>query len=506
MRERTHIINMTENTNKKRAYAQKARPTTGKKPYYGKKFDPRRQDRRQATGDGVDVRIGQNFPLTIKRLGINGEGIGYFKRKIVFVPGVLPDEVAVVKVTDVQPKYIAAKVLKIREKSPNRVTPRDEYADEVGGFELEHMTYPAQLAFKKDVIAQALEKFQPRGWTDYDLRDTIGMANPYEYRNKAQFPVRKIGDKLSVGMYKRSSHDLVDLPVVHTQDPATMKVLRTVRDLLDKLSVSIYNEDKNRGTVKTIVARASHTTSEVQLTFVTNTDGFPGDAALIEAINQALPEVTGIFQNFNPGRTSIVWGEETIKLWGKDYIEETIMGKTFQLSPRAFMQLNYTQMTVVYNEALAALDLTHADKLVDAYAGVGTIGLSLADKVSEVRGMEIIPEAVDDANINAEINHITNAKYEIGTAEELFPKWQAEGWIADALVVDPPRTGLDTALRREILRTKPEKFVYISCNASTLARDLVDLTQAYQVEYIQSIDMFPQTARWEGVVKLTRRD
>ncbi len=492
---------MSEQNNNKRPYPPKKGGFKG-----SKKFDPRRQTQRHDNGDGVAVRVGQNFPLTIKRLGINGEGIGYFKRKIVFVPGVLPDEVAVVKVTEVQPKYIAAKVLKIREKSPNRVKPRDEYADEVGGFELEHMTYPAQLAFKKDVIAQALEKFQPKGWSTYDLRNTIGMANPYEYRNKAQFPVRKIGDKLSVGMYKRSSHDLVDLPVVNTQDPATMKVLRTVRDLLDKLSVSIYNEDKNRGTVKTIVARASHTTGDVQLTFVTNTDGFPGDTALIEAINKALPEVTGIFQNYNPGRTSIVWGEETIKLWGQDYIEETIMGKTFQLSPRAFMQLNYTQMTVVYHQALTALDLTHADKLVDAYAGVGTIGLSLADKVGEVRGMEIIPEAVDDANINAEINHITNAKYEVGTAEALFPKWQAEGWVADALVVDPPRTGLDTALRREILRTKPEKFVYISCNASTLARDLVDLAQAYQVNYIQSIDMFPQTARWEGVVKLTRRD
>lgn len=492
---------MSEQNNNKRPYPPKKGGFKG-----SKKFDPRRQPQRHDNGDGVAVRVGQNFPLTIKRLGINGEGIGYFKRKIVFVPGVLPDEVAVVKVTEVQPKYIAAKVLKIREKSPNRVKPRDDYADEVGGFELEHMTYPAQLAFKKDVIAQALEKFQPKGWSTYDLRDTIGMANPYEYRNKAQFPVRKIGDKLSVGMYKRSSHDLVDLPVVNTQDPATMKVLRTVRDLLDKLSVSIYNEDKNRGTVKTIVARASHTTGDVQLTFVTNTDGFPGDTALIEAINKALPEVTGIFQNYNPGRTSIVWGEETIKLWGQDYIEETIMGKTFQLSPRAFMQLNYTQMTVVYHQALTALDLTHADKLVDAYAGVGTIGLSLADKVGEVRGMEIIPEAVDDANINAEINHITNAKYEVGTAEALFPKWQAEGWVADALVVDPPRTGLDTALRREILRTKPEKFVYISCNASTLARDLVDLAQAYQVDYIQSIDMFPQTARWEGVVKLTRRD
>ncbi|QEA59134.1 23S rRNA (uracil(1939)-C(5))-methyltransferase RlmD [Leuconostoc koreense] len=494
---------MTEQN--KRPY-QKSRNNNSKKTYYGKKFDPRKSGApRGNTSDGVNVRIGQNFPLTIKRLGINGEGIGYFKRKIVFVPGALPNEVAVVKVTEVEPKYIAAKVLKIREKSPDRVKPLDEFADSVGGFELEHMNYPAQLRFKKDVLVQSLEKFQPKGWSDYDIRETIGMENPYEYRNKAQFPVRKIGDELSVGMYKRGSHELVDLPVVHTQTPATMKVMRTVRELLDKLSVSIYNEDKNRGTVKTIVARVSHTTGEVQLTFVTNTDGFPGDTALIEAINKALPEVTGIFQNYNPGRTSLIWGEETLKLWGKDYIEETILGKTFQLSPRAFMQLNHTQMSVVYNQALSALDLTHADKLVDAYAGVGTIGLSLADKAGEVRGMEIIPEAVDDANHNAALNHINNAKYEVGTAEKLFPKWQAQGWVADALVVDPPRTGLDTALRREILRTQPEKFVYISCNASTLARDLVDLSKAYQVDYIQSIDMFPQTARWEGVVKLTKR-
>jgi 23S rRNA (uracil-5-)-methyltransferase RumA len=284
-----------------------------------------------------------------------------------------------------------------------------------------------------------------------------------------------------------------------------MKVIRKVAELLDKLSVSIYNEDKNRGTVKTIIARVSHTTGDVQLTFVTHTDGFPGDTALIAAINQALPEVVGIFQNYNPGRTSLVWGEETLKLWGRDTIEETILGKTFQLSPRAFMQLNHTQMTVAYEEALTALNLSHADKLVDAYAGVGTIGLTLADKAGEVRGMEIVPEAVDDANDNAARNNITNAHYEVGTAEALFPKWQTQGWVADALIVDPPRTGLDTALRREILRTKPEKFVYISCNASTLARDLVDLAQVYQVEYIQSIDMFPQTARWEGVVKLTKR-
>lgn len=470
-----------------------------------KKKSYRPYSHNRSTPKDVLVKVGQKFPLTIKRLGINGEGIGYYKKKIVFVPGVLPNEVAVVKVTEVSPKFLSAKVMSIREKSPDRVTPLDEHANIVGGFELEHMTYAAQLAFKKDVIVQALEKFQPRDWQSINLRDTIGMQHPYEYRNKAQFPIRKIQGELKMGMYARGSHELIDLPVVHTQDPLTMTVMRKVRDLLEKQSISIYNEEKNKGTVKTVVARASQTSGQVQLTFVTNTDGFPGDSELIQAIQKELPQVVGIFQNYNPGRTSLVWGDETIKLWGQDYIEETILGKTFQLSPRAFMQLNHTQMTVAYETAIAALDLKHADRLVDAYAGVGTIGITLADKAGEVRGMEVIPEAVDDAMINAQINGIDNATYEVGTAEQLLPQWQKEGWIADALVVDPPRPGLEPALKKEILRTKPEKFVYMSCNPSTLARDLVELSKVYRVDYIQSIDMFPQTPRWEGIAKLTRR-
>lgn len=175
------------------------------------------------------------------------------------------------------------------------------------------------------------------------------------------------------------------------------------------------------------------------------------------------------------------------------------------MSPRAFLQLNPKQTQRLYSEAIAALDLAHADKLIDAYAGVGTIGISLADQVDEVRGMDTVPDAVDDANENAVDNGVMNADYFIGAAEDLIPKWAAEGWIADALVVDPPRTGLDDALRKTILATKPEKFVYISCNESTLARDLVDLVKVYDVDYIQSIDMFPQTARWEGIVKFTKR-
>ena len=169
------------------------------------------------------------------------------------------------------------------------------------------------------------------------------------------------------------------------------------------------------------------------------------------------------------------------------------------------MQLNPRQTQRLYNEAISALDLTQADKLIDAYSGVGTIGITLADHAGEVRGMDTVPEAIDDANENALDNGVKNAAYYTGAAEDLILRWANEGWVADALVVDPPRTGLDEELRLTILDTQPDKFVYVSCNASTLARDLVDLTRVYNVEYIQSIDMFPQTARWEGIVKFTKK-
>lgn len=454
--------------------------------------------------DGVQVKIGDKLLITVKRLGINGEGIGYYKRKITFIPGALPDEVVEVEVTNFTPKFIEAEIIKIKKKSPDRVVPVDDQS--VGGVELAHLAYPAQLAFKQDIIRQALEKYQPRGYEKIDLRPTIGMDQPTGYRNKAQFPVRQMKDgSINVGMYRRNSHFLVDLPKISTQHPATLKVVRTVRDILADMEMPIYEEKRDAGIVKTLIARVSESTGDVQLTIVTNTEKLPGATQLIQRIHAELPEVVSISQNVNPGQTSLIWGEDTKLLWGQEYITETINGKTFKLSPRAFLQLNPKQTQRLYSEAIAALDLAHADKLIDAYAGVGTIGISLADQVDEVRGMDTVPDAVDDANENAVDNGVMNADYFIGAAEDLIPKWAAEGWIADALVVDPPRTGLDDALRKTILATKPEKFVYISCNESTLARDLVDLVKVYDVDYIQSIDMFPQTARWEGIVKFTKR-
>ncbi|UIF28580.1 23S rRNA (uracil(1939)-C(5))-methyltransferase RlmD [Levilactobacillus brevis] len=465
-----------------------------------------RSNRQRRETPQVQVEIGQRFPLTIKRMGINGEGIGYYKRMAVFIPGALTGEEVVAEVTSVATRYLRAKVHRIRQTSPHRVDPRDSYADQVGGFELEHLDYPEQLKFKRDVVAQSLERYQPEGYQHYDLRPTLGMDDPYGYRNKAQFQVRRNAEgQVEAGLYAERSHDLVDLPTCSVQMPVTMHVMRAVVAMLQDLDMPIYDEEQGSGIVKTLVVRAAAHTDDVQLVFITNSPKLPHKHDLLTRIAAELPEVTSVMQNINPGKTSLVWGDDTQHLAGAEAITEKLDGLAFKLSARAFLQLNPYQMEVLYAEAKKALDLQPGETVVDAYSGIGTIGLSLANVAEEVRGMDVIPEAVADSNENAAANGITNAHYELGTAEELLPKWIMAGFHPDAIVVDPPRTGLDSTLIETILAVRPPKLVYISCNPSTLAKDLVELTHDYRVDYIQSVDMMPQTARCEAVVKLSRR-
>lgn len=465
----------------------------------------RRRNYRRETPQ-VEVEVGQRFPLTIKKMGINGEGVGYYKRMAVFVPGALTDEEVVAEVTSVANRYLRAKIHRIRKASPYRVEPRDSYAAQVGGFELEHLAYPQQLLFKKDIVAQSLERYKPRGYKDYTLKPTLGMNDPYGYRNKAQFQVRQTADgTVQAGLYAERSHDLIDLPTCSVQMPVTMTVMRTLVQLLQDLAIPIYDEEHGAGIVKTLVVRAAANTDDVQVVFITNSQKLPHKHQLLDQIAAQLPQVTSVMQNVNPGKTSLIWGDDTRHLAGEETITERLGGLAFKLSARAFLQLNPAQTEVLYDQARTALDLQPGETVVDAYSGVGTIGLSLAAKAAEVRGMDVIPEAVADANANATANGITNAHYEVGTAEELLPKWAMNGFHADAIVVDPPRTGLDATLMDTILAMRPDKLVYISCNPSTLAKDLVTLTEDYRVVYIQSVDMMPQTARCEAVVKLARR-
>lgn len=458
-----------------------------------------------AKNKNVAVNPGDRFPLTIRRLGVNGHGIGYFKHKVCFVPGALPGEVVVAEVTRVKPRFLEAKIHRLRKTSKYRVKPRDSYADIAGGFELENLRYSEQLKFKRQVVLDSLSKFQPYGWRSYDVRPTIAAPEEYGYRNKAQFQVRLVNGHVAAGLYQPGSHTLVDMKECAVQMPRTMKVIRTVVKLIEDLQIPVYDEQHNSGIIKTLVVRESWTTGELQLTIITNTPKLIHKHQLLTAISQQLPQVVSVMQNVNPGDTPLVWGQQMIHLAGKEAITESLMGLDFKLSARSFLQLNPEQTETLYEETAKALALNQDNTLIDAYAGIGTIGLSLASRVKAVRGMEVIPEAVADANENARANNIANARYEVGKAEELLPQWQQAGLRFDALVVDPPRVGLDNNFIKAVLKTKPRKFVYVSCGMASLARNLCRLTSAYHVDYIQPIDMMPQTARCEAIVKLSLR-
>ncbi|MGX7058980.1 23S rRNA (uracil(1939)-C(5))-methyltransferase RlmD [Vagococcus humatus] len=451
------------------------------------------------------LKENQAITLPIKRLGINGEGIGYFRKTICFVKGALPGETVKATITRVAPKFVEAKTEKVLKKSPERITPPCEIYDTCGGCQLQHLSYQGQLAFKRDVVKQALHKFKPKGYQRYTLNPTIGMETPWGYRNKLQFQMRQTqAGTCYGGLYQPDSHQLVPIETCPVQHPATTHVYQQVLAICNQLKLEMYHERKNTGWLKTLMVRVGIKTGEVQVVFITRDATFPKKAEVLTLIEERLPTVASVMQNVQPKKSSQIMGEETIHLAGKTRIEEHLEEVIFDLSPKAFFQLNPLQTEVLYQEARKALAAKPTDIVVDAYCGVGTIGLSLASHVKEVWGMDTIDQAITDAKENAKRIGVTNAHYQVGQAETLLPQWLKQGLKPTAVVVDPPRTGLGEAFITSLLTYPVEKLVYVSCNPSTLARDLVKLTQVYNVHYLQSVDMFPQTARAEVVVKLTK--
>lgn len=451
----------------------------------------------------MNVVLKQRIPLKIKRMGINGEGIGFYKKTLIFVPGALKGEEVFCQISSVRRNFAEAKLLKINKKSKNRVDPACSIYKECGGCQIMHLQYDKQLEFKTDVIRQALMKFKPEGYENYEIRKTIGMPEPEHYRAKLQFQVRSFGGNVRAGLYAQGTHRLIDIKDCLVQDRLTQEMINRVAELLGKYKLPIYNERKIAG-VRTVMIRRAQASGEVQLIFITS-KRLDFDDVVIELVRE-FPELKTVAVNINASKTSDIYGQITEVIWGQESINEEVLDYGFSLSPRAFYQLNPKQTQILYSEAVKALDVKEDDDLIDAYCGVGTIGLAFAGKVKSVRGMDIIPEAIQDAKENALHMGFTNTHYEAGKAEDIIPRWYSEGFRANALIVDPPRTGLDDKLLNTILKMPPEKMVYVSCNTSTLARDLVTLTKVYHVHYIQSVDMFPHTARTEAVVKLQRKE
>lgn len=450
-----------------------------------------------------------NVKITIKKMGINGEGVGYYQRKIIFIPKALPNEVVITKITEEQPNFLRGEIVSLLQASPIRAQrPADltKLSHSVGGLELAHVKYKAQLDLKDDVIRQSLAKFQPAGYRDYPLLPPIGAPSPWHYRYKAQFPVRKLTNRLIAGLYQPNSHLLIDLPKMPTQSKGSLQAIRQLLPILKRLNISIYDEKKDRGNVKTLIARESAATHDIQLTLVTQGKTLDHTKELIRAIRTNMPQVIGIFQNVQPEDTSLIWGESTYLLWGQPHLTEKIGSYQFSLSPRSFLQLNPPQIAPLYDRIAAALKLNQQDILLDLYAGVGTIGIYLAHQVQQVISLEVIPEAVADAKRNAERNHITNLTTICSEVASALPRlFKGKRPQPTAFVVDPPRSGLDPKTLKALTHFPIERGVYVSCNPSTLAQDLVTLSSVYDVESLQQVDMFPQTARIEVVVSLKRR-
>lgn len=443
----------------------------------------------------------QYIELAITGLGHEGEGVGKYEGFTIFVPNALPGEQIQAKVVRVQKTYAYGRLIKIIAATPDRAEPACPIFHRCGGCHLQHLSYPAQLQHKRQSVVDALTRIgKLEGVT---VHETLGMDNPWRYRNKAQVPLGEIDGRLAVGFYAPRSHDLIEMQSCDIQHLYNDQIVHTTKEILQELGISQYEEATGRGIVRHLIGRTAVHTDETMLVLVTNGRKIPQKDVLIERLRQRIPHLVSIVQNINTERTNVIFGRETITLWGKDAITDTIGSIKFEISARSFFQVNPVQTEVLYGKALEYAQLSGSETVIDAYCGIGTISLFLAQKARAVYGAEIVPEAIEDAKRNAELNGITNAHFTAGEAETVIPAWYHDGIRADVLVVDPPRKGCDERLLATIADMKPERVVYVSCNPGTLARDLRYLEDhGYKTVEVQPVDMFPHTFHVECCVLL----
>ena len=471
----------------------------------GGSFVQKFNDNRRKDGQGmVEVHVGQQFPLTIKKIGINGEGIGYFKRKIVFVEGALPGEVITAEAIEVKEKMIIARVRKIRQRAISRQKPVCEHYGTCGGCQLQHAKYNAQRDFKRQIILDALEKYTFFHEKNVKVLPTLMMKHPLQYRNKSQLKFGEKDGKAILGLYEKDSHKLVEFTNCPIHIDRVNKINRTVIKLVQKYKVPVYKEKTKKGILKNLIVRVSTTHPEAQVTFVATTKYFEGIQDIAYEIMSQHPQVKGVFVNVNDRDTSTIFGSQTVKITGTNTITQKLGDLEFDLSPRSFFQLNPIQTEVLYDEVKKLARLSGKENVVDAYCGVGTIGLWLSQAAKEVRGMDTIEEAIEDAKKNAKKNKCKHVFHYHGTAKKWVNKWKREGWEMDVFVIDPPRTGCDAELIDTILASHAKRIVYVSCNPSTFARDLKTLSRNYEVKVIQPVDMFPMSGHVEIVCLLQK--
>ncbi|WP_373897555.1 23S rRNA (uracil(1939)-C(5))-methyltransferase RlmD [Haloimpatiens sp. FM7315] len=452
----------------------------------------------------IPVKKNEEYTLEIKAMGFEGEGIGKIDDFTVFIKGAIEGEKVRVKIINVKKSYGHGKLLEIIEPSEKRAAPICPIYEKCGGCSLQHLNYKSQLEFKRNRVKDVLERVGKL--KEVKVHETLGMENPYRYRNKVQLPVGEDKEgNIKIGFYASRSHNIVNMDTCYIQQEIVDKIVTLIKNWMNKYNIKPYNEVNHSGLIRHIMVRNGFKTGELMVVIVTNGDKLPEKQELVKSLVDNINGIHSVIQNINTKNTNVILGSKCKTLWGQGEITDYIGEYKFNISPLSFFQVNPLQTEVLYRKALEYADLKGNEVVFDAYCGTGSISLFLSKNAKLVYGVEIVPEAIENAIENAKLNEITNAEFIVGKSEVEIPKLIEKGINPDVVVVDPPRKGCEKSLIEAICKSSPKRVVYVSCDPATLARDLACFKDlGYIAQEVQPVDMFSQTAHVENVTLIVK--
>ena len=455
--------------------------------------------------DMTNFKKNDIFEAEVLDLTHEGQGVVKVDSYPFFVDNALPGERIKMRVLKVGKSFGFGRVDEFISQSEHRTTQLNLDYLRTGIADFGHLTYNEQVKFKQKQVVDILRK--TAGKEDFPVSPVIESIKTIKYRNKAQIPVQMVNGILTTGFYRKNSHSLIPVEDFYIQHPEIDAVVLFLRDEFRKINLQAYDEKTRKGWLRNIVVRRGFHTSEMMVILVVTSKKLPENVDLvIDKLVEHFTNIKSVQLNINNGTGSFILGKEFVLLYGKDFITDLMLDKTYQISAPAFYQVNTPQAEKLYETAFEFAELKPGDIVIDAYSGIGTIGISMADRVAEVYGMEVVPAAVENAKRNAQLNELENTHYEVGTAEKIMPKWLDEGIKPDVIFVDPPRKGLDETFIKSATATNPRRIVYISCNPATFARDVVRFeNEGYILDKVQPVDLFPQTHHIELVARFNKK-
>ena len=449
---------------------------------------------------GENWQQGNLIEIEISDLSSNGDGVGRFNNRVVFVPDTVTGDRAIVRLTQVKSKYARGKVQRLLKPSTYRIRPRCIVADKCGGCQWQHIDYEYQREVKRQQVIQVLQRIG--GFTDIEVKPILYNDDALNYRNKSNYPLaRSTTGQVQAGYYRQGSHQLVNLNQCPVQDARLHPLLAEIKQDIQQRGWSIYTEKRHQGKLRHLSLRIGRRTGEILLTLVTTHWQLEGIEEQAQTWLQNYPQLVGVCLNQNQAKTNVIFGQETRTIAGRGYVREIFAGIELHILSETFFQVNTEAAELLLTKIEDILDLQGGELIVDAYCGVGTFTLPLARKVKQVIGIELQPSSIEQAQCNADINHINNVTFIAGAVEKSLQKLEVK---PDVILLDPPRKGCDRAVIDTLLNLKPSRIVYVSCKPATLARDLRLLCQSasYQVSLVQPVDFFPQTTHVECLVLL----